>query len=281
MEALRYGLLEQQQRFARTVYEGRAPEFLEGNQSLPPPPDKPVDARTGQPAEQHAEQHAESVAGEWKKPIKPKKYSPEQLEQVRTLLNQGLNLREVAEATGVIMSSVKYLKNALGLARPRKRAPVRISAFAESGTPDELAAYRARGGRAAVANKVKTAPAPVPVQARPPVEQPVPEAPAPAVRASTACTRVHEPVRPDYLLDWAAKMDAYEYSNAPAGVIPVKRRSRSMSGTADFRQVYPWPYVRDSSSINSHQQKPQPRTVLHTRPHVLAQSVAAAFQHFA
>jgi hypothetical protein len=100
------------------------------------------------------------------------------------------------------------------------------------------------------------------------------QAPEQAAAVSTAeGQRLH-------LLEWAARFAGIEFDGEPGQGKPVQRRRKTTS-TADYRQVYSKPYLASGSDINSHQRrpqsKPQPHTNLHTRPSMVAQSIAQLF----
>lgn len=77
----------------------------------------------------------------------------------------------------------------------------------------------------------------VPATARQPVVTPV------------RLPRAQEPQR-THVLDWAARLARMEFDGEPGAGKPVRAKSRSKCSRADFRSVYPCPYVSAPARIN-------------------------------
>lgn len=68
------------------------------------------------------------------------------------------------------------------------------------------------------------------------------EVPALPVRITHTAKVSTEPRSGTHVIDWAARLDRIEFDGTPGQGKPKSGKARKCSSTADFRNVYPWPY---------------------------------------
>lgn len=100
MDALRFGVLEQQQRAAHMTFEGRPLRLFDSNVSLPPPPPKPPKTQTKKaPPPNPVEGHATG------------KVTDETKDAIRAMLARGLPMPVIARQAGVSVKTVSRVKH--------------------------------------------------------------------------------------------------------------------------------------------------------------------------
>jgi hypothetical protein len=169
--------------------------------------------------------------------------------EVRARLIAGDSIKVISIATGVGVNAV--YRESRGMRKERTAAAEMV-----------MAAEKEKG------TEVPLSVLPMPCPTVPSLTTPSPAGPRPASPAmpfpaiveskadeSTMFTTwepqevYQEPVR-TFILDWATRMTAYSFSDPPTGCLPRKGRSHSKGGSADFREVYPWPYTVTPMTIN-------------------------------
>jgi hypothetical protein len=69
-----------------------------------------------------------------------------------------------------------------------------------------------------------------------------------------------------HVLVWRDRMDRWEFSEAPEGVIPKKKRRRDPTTKAEMRKAYPKPYVgKGNMRINTRKKRLQTQAEIMVR----------------
>ena len=237
-EHLRTGVIDSQQRAATRVFEGRPVEFFPGNCSLPPPADPPK--RKPQKQEPHKKRNRDGLV-------------------LRPILKNGPKKGKLSWQLPLEQEQRILQMLQAGVIRYHIALEVGVSATVVNRMSRDLQ----DGNRTA------------PVQTAQPVPGVAAEAPAartPAPRPSAEGPRLH-------VLDWAAKFAAIEFSALPEQLKPRKSKTPAKACTpAQLRHLMRSNHSPSSTSeVNAHTRKSPPITNLHTRPSVLAHSIAQLF----